>query len=61
MKKDSKKILTLKTVDKRRTERKSPNMEKLGFQSAMDDLKEKGVTVGEVVIDAHPWHWSSNE
>jgi hypothetical protein len=53
MDKDTKKILTLKTVDKRMTERKAPNMEKYGFQAAMDDLTNKGMNVVEVVTDAH--------
>ncbi|XP_052266083.1 uncharacterized protein LOC127868385 [Dreissena polymorpha] len=49
----SKKILTLQTVDKRMTGRKSAAMEKVGFQAAMDDLNAKGVGVVEVVTDAH--------
>jgi len=53
MEKDTKKILTLKTIDKRMTDRKSGNMEKFGFQATMEELKEKGVTVAEVVTDAH--------
>lgn len=53
MDKDSKKILTLKTVDKRMTDRKSPNMEKFGFQAAMEELCDKGLNVVEVVTDAH--------
>jgi hypothetical protein len=53
MEKDTKKILTLKTIDKRMTDRKSGNMEKFGFQAAMKELNEKGVKVVEVVTDAH--------
>lgn len=53
MEEDTKKILTLKTIDKRMTDRKSGNMEKFGFQAAMEELKEKGVKVVEVVTDAH--------
>ena len=49
----TKRILTLQTIDKRMTGRKSAAMEKVGFQAAMADLKAKGVTVVEVVTDAH--------
>ena len=41
----TKKILTLKTLDKRVTDRKSVNMEKVGFQRAMGELEIKGVEV----------------
>ena len=53
MEQNSKKILTLKTLDKRVTDRKSANMEKVSFQAAMTELHEKGVKVKEVVTDAH--------
>lgn len=53
MEQESKKILTLKTVDKRMTERKSVIMEKAGFQLALNDLLEAGLDVKEVVTDAH--------
>ncbi|XP_060569824.1 uncharacterized protein LOC132728231 [Ruditapes philippinarum] len=49
----SKQILTIQTIDKRMTGRKSAAMEKLGFQAAMNELKSKEVTVKEVVTDAH--------
>lgn len=50
---DSKKILTVKTLDKRMTERKSANMEKKGFQLSMTELEERGLAIKEVVTDAH--------
>jgi hypothetical protein len=51
--KDTKKILTLKTIDKRMTDRKSGNMEKFGFQAVMEELNDNDVKVVEVVTDAH--------
>lgn len=53
MEHESKKILTLKTLDKRMTDRKSVIMEKIGFQSALEELREQGLVVKEVVTDAH--------
>lgn len=53
MEQESKKILTLKTLDKRMTERKSVMMEKAGFQMALDELRDKDMRVTEVVTDAH--------
>lgn len=50
---DSKKILTLKTLDKRSTDRKSTNMEKVGFEQAIQELTDKNIAVEEVVTDAH--------
>ncbi|KAL5017769.1 hypothetical protein ScPMuIL_005150 [Solemya velum] len=49
----SKKILTVRTVDKRETQLKSTTMEKEGFQRVMKELKDKQVKVTEVVTDAH--------
>lgn len=54
MEEESKKILTSRTLDKRRTESKAVIMEKAGFQAAMEELREKHVSVEEVVTDAHP-------
>ncbi|XP_014670470.1 PREDICTED: uncharacterized protein LOC106811400 [Priapulus caudatus] len=53
MENESHKILTLRTLDKRTTERKSVNMEKMGFNSALQELLEKELKVDEVVTDAH--------
>ncbi len=53
MEQKTKQILTLKTLDKRVTDRKSGNMEKVGFKAAMDELKIRGMNVAEVVTDAH--------
>lgn len=50
---ETKKILTIKTVDKRETDGKSPRMETEGFRRAMSDLLQKGINVKEVVTDAH--------
>lgn len=50
---DTKKILTIHTLDKRMADRKSPNMEKAGFQAAMDELLEENVNIKEVMTDAH--------
>lgn len=50
---ESKKILSLITMDKRQTEKKSSNMEKACFIRAMEELAENGVVVSEVVTDAH--------
>ncbi|XP_056021023.1 uncharacterized protein LOC125667202 isoform X2 [Ostrea edulis] len=50
---ETKKILTIETLDKRMTDRKSVNMEKAGFQIALNDLLEKDIKVVEVVTDAH--------
>ena len=53
MESDTKKILTLHTLDKRVTERKSANMEKQGFKNALTELKDKDMKIVEVVTDAH--------
>ncbi|XP_069139069.1 uncharacterized protein [Argopecten irradians] len=53
MENDSKKILSLVTVDKRETEKKSCLMEKAGFQKVMRELSRDGMSVKEVVTDAH--------
>nr|XP_022301675.1 uncharacterized protein LOC111109742 [Crassostrea virginica] len=49
----SKKIVSLVTMDKRETGKKSTNMEKACFLKAMEDLEENHVHVSEVVTDAH--------
>lgn len=47
-------ILAVTVVDKRETERKSPNMETLGFKRGLDTLLDQNVKVVEVVTDQHP-------
>ncbi|KAL3874181.1 hypothetical protein ACJMK2_037228 [Sinanodonta woodiana] len=49
----SKKILTIHTLDKRMVQRKSPALEKAGFQKAMTEMIKKGINIKEVVTDAH--------
>lgn len=53
MENNSKKVISVKTMDKRETERKSANLEKLGFIRGMQDVRERGLQVKEVVTDAH--------
>ena len=48
MENETKKIITVRTLDKRL----SGNMEKVGFEAAMVELREKGLEVAEVVTDA---------
>jgi hypothetical protein len=50
---DTKKIISLLTIDKRQTERKSVNMGKRGFIQALNEIKDNGLSVKEVVTDAH--------
>jgi hypothetical protein len=52
MENDTKKILALETLDKRETGKKSTNLEKAGFQRALEDVKRRN-QVAEVVTDAH--------
>jgi hypothetical protein len=54
MENSTKKILSIVTIDKRQTDKKSALMEKGGFMKLMLDLEEKNITVSEVVTDAHP-------
>jgi ribonuclease HI len=49
----SKKVISIITMDKRETEKKSTNMEKACFLKAMEELKDRDVVVAEVVTDAH--------
>ena len=50
---ETKKLLTMQFIDCRETERKSPNMEKLGFTRAMDEIMSTCKVI-EVVTDGHP-------
>lgn len=49
----SKKIISLITMNKRETGKKSCNMEKACFMKSMNDLLENHVNIEEVVTDAH--------
>ena len=53
MEKSTKKILSVKTLDKRETEGKSGNLEKAGFIRGMQEVQDSGLKVAEVVTDAH--------
>ncbi|XP_033728705.1 uncharacterized protein LOC117317856 [Pecten maximus] len=53
MENETKQIINVVTLDKREADRKSGNMEKLGFQKTMEELSGKGVKVVEAVTDAH--------
>lgn len=52
MENDSKKIIAIETLDKREVGKKSTNMEKAGFQRALEDVRPSN-NVAEVVTDAH--------
>ena len=47
-------ILAIVSVDKREANLKSTNMEVMGLRKALLFLQERGLTVAEVVTDAHP-------
>ncbi|KAK3089924.1 hypothetical protein FSP39_007669, partial [Pinctada imbricata] len=53
MENETKKIVSIQTLDKRQTGKKSTNMEKAGFVQGMEELKEKDINVAEAVTDAH--------
>lgn len=53
MEHDTKDIVTMQIVDKREVGLKSTNMEKEAMKRGLDYLLEAGMTVGEVVTDAH--------
>ncbi|VDI48769.1 Hypothetical predicted protein, partial [Mytilus galloprovincialis] len=50
---NTKKILTIVTMDKRMTEKKSTNLEKACFLKGLRQLLDKNMKVVEVVTDAH--------
>lgn len=50
---NTKKIVSMLTLDKRETEKKSPCLEKEGFVRSMAAMEQKGLNVVEVVTDAH--------
>ena len=49
----TKKILCIVTMDKRVTDRKNTNLEKVCFEKGMQTLKDNGLKIVEVVTDAH--------
>jgi hypothetical protein len=50
----SKKIVSIVTMDKRETDKKSTNMEKACFLKAMEEVQEDhNLDIEEVVTDAH--------
>lgn len=49
----TKKIISVKTLDKRETDRKSGNLEKVGFLRCLQELQDKDLTVSEIVTDTH--------
>ena len=51
---DTNHILAMEIVDKREVDRKSVNMEKKGLLQALEHLVRAGLTVTEIVTDAHP-------
>lgn len=53
MEHDSYTILDLQIVDKREVGRKSPNMEKEGLAKCLAAVEEAGITITELVTDAH--------
>jgi hypothetical protein len=53
MENGSKKILSVKTLDKRETDRKSGNLEKAGFIRGIQEVQDNGLHIAEVVTDAH--------
>lgn len=53
MEDNSKKILSIQTLNKRMSDGKSATMEKAGFVQAMAELMDQGLSVEEVVTDAN--------
>jgi len=50
---NTKKIVSMLTLDKRETDKKSPCLEKEGFVRSMAAMEAQGLNVVEVVTDAH--------
>ena len=46
-------IVAMKSIDKRECDGKSPNMEPEALRRCLDNLKGVGLTIREVVTDAH--------
>ena len=50
---ETKKIVAIHTLAKRQAEHKSVNMEKRSFIEALKEVRDSGLSVKEVVTDAH--------
>jgi hypothetical protein len=50
---NSSKILSVKTLNKRETERKSGNLEMAGFIRGMQEVQDSGLQIAEVVTVLH--------
>ncbi|WAR06366.1 hypothetical protein MAR_021735 [Mya arenaria] len=50
---ETKKVIILKTVDKRETDRKSVAMEKVALKACLEDLLQNQVNITELVTDGH--------
>ena len=50
---ETKDIVAMEIVDKREVDNVGVNMEKYGFIKGMEGLLNRGVTIEEVVTDAH--------
>lgn len=53
MEHESHTILDVQIVDKREVDGKSPNMEKVGLRKSLAAMEEAGITISELVTDAH--------
>lgn len=53
MENDTKKILSVKTQEKRETKRKSANLEKAGYITGLQEIRDKCLSIAEIVRDAH--------
>jgi hypothetical protein len=51
---ETKEIIDIEIEDKTKTDYKSGNMETAAFKRMMKNLTDAGLTVSEVVTDAHP-------
>ena len=49
----TKKIMILRTMDKRETDRKSAAMEKVALKACLEELLDRDVEVKELVTDGH--------
>ncbi|XP_053387141.1 uncharacterized protein LOC128550965 [Mercenaria mercenaria] len=54
MNQTDKKIVSMEVIDKREVQLKSGQLEVRGFRKTMDDIKDAGIEVKEIVTDAHP-------
>lgn len=50
---ETKKVVSIITMDKRAVDKKSTNLEKACFEKSLESLIQKEVIVTEVVTDAH--------